>query len=128
MIEQIQHNAQLVQTVALNQLKVQVDFDRTGVEWLDGYITRQHENGDPNNFSGLVSTLGSFFGECIVRTYGGEWSESEHGWCIQFDEKNAVFPFSKVEKHLRNGAEDSVLSMFDMIPLVLSEHVKGKNN
>lgn len=118
MIEHIRKNAELVQSVAREQLNVDVEFDLTAVEWLDGCVTRQHEQGDPNNVEGLVSTLGSFFGECVVQTYGGKWFEDENGWCVRFDEKNAVFPFAKIEKHLRNGPEDSVLSMFETIPLV----------
>lgn len=124
MIEQIQHNAQLVQSVARDQLKVDIAFDREAVEWLDGYVTRQHENGDAGNVSGLVSTLGSFFGECIIQSFGGKWMQSAHGWCIQFDDKNAVFPFAKIEKHLQNGKEDSVLGMFDTIPVVFPQAQK----
>jgi hypothetical protein len=118
MLDQIQRNAELVRSVARDHLDVEVDFDRAAVEWLDGYVTRQHEQGDPNNFNGLVSTLGSFFGACIVRTYGAEWFQNDNGWCVRFDEENAAYPFAKLEKHLRNGPEDSVLSMFDTIPLV----------
>ena len=121
MIDNIRHNAELVQSLARDQLNVDVNFDRAGVEWLDRYATRQHEHGDPDNVEGLVSTLGSFFGECIVHTYGGEWSQDENGWCVQFDENDAAFPFAKIEKHLRNGPEDSVLSMFDTIPLVFKQ-------
>ncbi len=100
------------------QLRVDVEFDRVGVVWLDEYVTRQYEQGDPTNVDGLVNTLGSFFGECIVRTHGGEWTQDEYGWCVRFDEHNAVYPFAKTEKHLRNGPEDSVLSMFDTVPLI----------
>jgi hypothetical protein len=123
MIDQIRHNAELVQSVARDQLNVNVSFDKVAVEWLDGYATRQHSQGNPDNIEGLVSTLGSFFGECIVQTYGGHWFEGEHGWCVYFNEKNAVFPFSKIEKHLRNGSEDSVLSMFETIPLIFKQHL-----
>ena len=118
MIEHIEMNAELVLSVARDQLGVDVGFDRAGVEWLDGYVTRQHEDGDPDKVGGLVSTLGSFFGQCMVKTYGGGWSEGEEGWCVRFDEKNAVFPFAKIDKHLRNGPEDSVLGLFDTIPVV----------
>lgn len=118
MIEHIRQNAELVRTVAQNQLSTDVRYDRTGVEWLDGFVTRQHEQGDPDKVEGLVNTLGSFLGECIVQAYGGQWSEDEFGWSVRFDEKNAVYPFAKTEKHLRNGPEDSVLSMFDTIPIV----------
>lgn len=118
MIEHIRQNAELVRSVAQNQLSTDVRYDRTGVEWLDGFVTRQHEQGDPDKVEGLVNTLGSFLGECIVQAYGGQWSEDEFGWSVRFDEKNAVYPFAKTEKHLRNGPEDSVLSMFDTIPIV----------
>lgn len=121
MIEHIRQNAALVQSVASEQLNVEVGFDRNAVEWLDGYITRQHEQGDPGNFAGLVSTLGSFLGECILHTYGGQWANDEHGWCVRFDAKNCAYPFAKVEKHLQNGPEDSVLSFFDTIPLLFKK-------
>ncbi|MEO0559803.1 MAG: hypothetical protein AAF170_16660 [Bacteroidota bacterium] len=118
MLDRIHHNAELVQSVAHNHLGVEVGFDRAAVEWLDGYVTRQHDHGDPDNVKGLVSALGSFLGECIVQTYGGEWVEDAHDWGIRFDEQNAVFPYAKVEKHLRHGPEDSLLSFFDTIPVV----------
>ena len=121
MIDRIRHNAALVQSVARDQLNIEVDFDRAAVEWLDGYINRQHEQGDPSNIDGLVSTLGSFFGECMVRTYGGAWAQDDHGWCVRFDAENAAFPFSKVKKHLLNGPDDSVLSMFDAIPVIFQQ-------
>lgn len=121
MIEHIRQNAELVQSVAREQLNVEINFDRSAVEWLDGFITRQHEQGDPGSLAGLVSTLGSFFGECIIRTHGGQWSDGEYGWCVRFDEKNCAYPFAKVEKHLQNGPEDSVLSMFDLIPVLFKQ-------
>lgn len=118
MIEQIRENAELVQSVARDQLKVEVGFDRDAVVWLDGYIARQHEQGDPDNVDGLVSTLGSFFGECLVQTYGGDWHQDELGWGVRFSDQNVVFPFSKVRKQLENGAGDSTLSFFDTIPVL----------
>ncbi len=65
MIEHIEKNAELVQSVARDQLGVDVGFDRSAIEWLDGYVTRQHKSGNPDKVVGLVSTLGSFFGACI---------------------------------------------------------------
>ena len=124
MIDQIRHNADLVRSVAHDQLSVDVDFDRAAVEWLDGFVNRQHEQGDPNNVNNLVNTLGAFFGECILHTYGGEWFQDDSGWCVRFDAKNAAYPFAKLKKHLLNGAEDSVLSMFDIIPVVFKQFGK----
>jgi hypothetical protein len=118
MVERIRANAELVVSVAAKQLGEAVGYDEAGVRWLDGYIQRQHEQGDPANRDGLVSTLGSFLGECIVRTFGGEWAEVDGSWCVRFDDRNAAFPFAKVAKHLEHGAEDSVLSFFTVIPVV----------
>lgn len=113
MIDRIKQNAQLVISIAENQLDTKIGFDREGVAWLDGYIQRQHEHGDPENHEGLISTLGSFFGECIIATYGGEWKQTEYGWSVTFENGNAAFPFAKVAKQLENGSDDSVLAMFD---------------
>ncbi|MEZ5307176.1 MAG: hypothetical protein R2684_08540 [Pyrinomonadaceae bacterium] len=118
MLERIKHNAELVRKVAGEQLDVEVGYDLAGVKWLDGYTQRQFENDKTENVDGLVSTLGSYLGECIVQTYGGTWAHSDYGWCVEFSNGNAVFPFAKIEKHLRNGSDDSVLSLFETIPLV----------
>jgi hypothetical protein len=118
MVDRIRANAELVVSVAARQLGEAVWYDEAGVRWLDGYIQRQHEQGDPANRDGLVSTLGSFLGECIVRTFGGEWDEVDGSWCVRFDDRNGAYPFAKVAKQLDNGAEDSVLSFFTAIPVV----------
>jgi hypothetical protein len=118
MIDKIKENAKIVRQVAEKELDIRIGFDREGAEWLDGYIQRQHESGDSANFTGLTNTLGSFFGECIISTYGGAWTHTEYGWGIGFDHVNAAFPFAKVRKHLENGADDSVLGMFDSLPVL----------
>lgn len=118
MVERIRANAELVASVAAKQLGKGVGYDEAGVRWLDGYIQRQHEQGDRANQDGLVNTLGSFLGECIVRTFGGEWAEVDGSWCVRFDDRNAAYPFAKVAKHLEHGAEDSVLSFFTAIPVL----------
>jgi hypothetical protein len=118
MVDRIRANAELVVSVAAKQLEEAVAYDEAGVRWLDGYIQRQHEQGNPANRDGLVSTLGSFLGECIVHSYGGEWAEEDGSWCVRFDDRNAAYPFAKVAKQLEHGAGDSVLSFFTVIPAV----------
>jgi hypothetical protein len=56
-------------------LDMEVGFDEAGVTWLDGYIQHQHEQGNPANREGLVSTLGSYLGECIIQSYEGAWAQ-----------------------------------------------------
>lgn len=118
MVDRIRANAELVVTVVAKQLGQSISYDLEGVRWLEGYLQRQHEQKDGSLHDGLVSTLGSFLGECIRRNYGGEWADWEGSWCVRFDEQNAVFPFAKVRKQLEFGAEDSVLSFYKVIPVM----------
>jgi hypothetical protein len=106
----------MVATMAREQIGEDTKFDEAAVRWLDGFIQRQHERGKPEIHEGLMNTLGSFLGECVIRTYGGAWANVDGSWGVQFDEKNAVFPFAKVLKQLKNGAAESVLSFFTVIP------------
>jgi hypothetical protein len=116
--EMILANAALVVSVAREQLGQEVGYDEAGVRWLDGYIQRQRERLSPEIRARLSDRFGAFLGECIVRSFGGEWAEKDGSWCVRFDDRNAAFPFAKVQKQLANGAEDSVLSFFTAIPIV----------
>ena len=117
MIDQIRANAELVISLAKRDLGRIICYDQSGVEWLDGYIQKLH-NGKTPASEKLISVLGSYLGECIIRKFGGHWAEIDGNWCVQFDDQNAAFPFSKVAKQLDHGAEDSVLSYFTATPLV----------
>ncbi|XXX75542.1 hypothetical protein WMF30_48620 [Sorangium sp. So ce134] len=120
----IRANAALVLKTARDELGQDVNYDLDGVRWLDGFIQRQHEQGRKELRDRLVSTLGSYLGECVVRTFGGEWAETDGSWCVRFDDRNAVFPFAKVQKHLESGAGDSVLGFFTLIPAVFANCIK----
>jgi hypothetical protein len=62
--------------------------------------------------AGHYSDAKDFFGEAILAAYGGAWSLDEFGWHICFDEENRAYPFSKVGKHFRFGAEDSIAAFY----------------
>jgi hypothetical protein len=114
-IDRIRANADLVMRVAREELGETIGYDAAGVEWLDGYIQRQYEQGDENNRDGLVQTLGSYLGECIIHSFGGQWTSLDGTWAVCFDSQNAVYPFNKVRKQLEHGAADSVLSFYTTI-------------
>lgn len=120
----IRANAELVVSVAAQQLGETVGYDEAGVRWLDGFMQRQHEQGSPANRDAFVGTLGSFLGECIARSFGGEWAEVDGSWCVYLDDRNAACPFAKVGKQLEHGATDSVLSFFTAIPVLFGQHGK----
>ena len=99
-------------------------YDRASVEWLDSYIERVRLNLDESSVNGLSNSIGSFLGECIIANYGGQWREAEGTWGVFFSDRNdksAAFPFNKVRKQLLNGAEDSILSFYDVIPVVFDK-------
>ena len=117
MIEIIRANAEHIISLAHKHLGRNIGYDQSGVEWLDAYIQTLHNDSNPESEE-LISVLGSYLGECIIHTFGGHWAEIDGTWGVQFDSRNAAFPFSKVAKQLDHGAEDSVLNFFTAIPLI----------
>lgn len=95
-------------------------YDHASVDWVDGYLSRMHEAPSITDDvrHGLVNVVGSFLGECIIRNYGGAWQELDGRLAVVLSEENAVFPFAKIQKQLENGREDSILSLFEVIPIV----------
>ncbi|MBA4185711.1 MAG: hypothetical protein H0X49_17165 [Acidobacteria bacterium] len=120
-LKAIEENAELVINGVGRMCGVQLDYDEKSVEWLDGYIERNRKDFDEETVEKMTNILGSFLGECIRRNFGGEWKISENGFGIIFDSKNAVYPFAKTEKHLRNGSEDSIVGLYKMIPVVFNK-------
>jgi len=125
-IEKIRANAEMAarKLGPLSGLGEGFGFNRASVEWVEGYIERLRSSGDfsgKQDFGSLPSVLGSFLGECIVQTYGGEWRNEDGWWGIYFNDRNAAYPFNKVTKQFENGRDggDSILSFFDTIPIVL---------
>lgn len=120
-------NAELVRKVAFDQLGESIQYDEAGVRWLDKYIDVQRESASAEVKAKLPNTLGSFLGESIRQTYGGQWIEDpEYGWMVRIDEGVSVFPFNKVTKHLSNEDGDSVLGLFTAIPGMLEYAAKQR--
>jgi hypothetical protein len=122
--EQIRDLAQNFTATVSGMLGVRLQYDRASVEWLSGYIERVRLTLNEASIAGLTQSIGSFLGECIIANYGGEWRESEGAWGIFLstrDDRNAAFPFNKVRKQLLNGLEDSILSFYDVLPIVLGK-------
>lgn len=120
-MERIKHLAQNLISTLSDKLGVHLNYDRASVEWIDGYIERTRPNLDGPAVLGLSNSIGAFLGECIIANHGGQWRESEGAWGVYFDEENAAYPFAKVEKHLLNGSGDSILSFYDVIPVIFGK-------
>ncbi len=123
MEDKIRANAELVikQLTPLSGLAF--GYNAESVAWVDGFIEQQRSRSDidKNVIDGLSNVLGSFLGECIIRCFGGHWNNQEGGWCVRFDDQNAVYPFTKVRKHFANGQEDSIKRFFEVIPVMFKK-------
>jgi hypothetical protein len=113
-LEKIQHNIDLVRDQARSLLEKDIQFDHAAVAWLDGFIARMREKYD--NYEGLSSTLGCFYGQCIKSTYGGNWRFFENALAIKFSSGSAAFPIAHVTKHFESeDNSDSILSKFEVL-------------
>lgn len=129
MEDSIKYNAELVIREMSQLSGFNFGYDAQSVEWLDGYIERQRARGDiiQETVDGLVNVFGSYLGESVINCYGGRWENEEGQWRVSFEEGNAVYPFAKVRKRFANGAEDSIKSFFELIPIIFpSVRNKGK--
>jgi hypothetical protein len=112
-------SSHFISTVA-RDTGVELTFNRTSVAWTDDFIERLRPAIDETLMEGLSISIGAFLGECVRASYGGEWRQSEDGaWGVYFYDMNAAFPFAKVQKQIKNGREDSILSFYEVISIVL---------
>lgn len=122
MEEYLYANAQQVREAA-KRMGINAQYDEAGVLWLDGFIDRQREAASDEVKQKLPNTLGSFLGECIRHTYGGQWlQDKETGyWCVKINDMLTAYPFHKVDKQLRSGDGESVYGFFTAIRAMLSD-------
>lgn len=85
------------------------DYGPEAVAWVDGYIERQRERmTDAQAVASLVSVLGSYLGEAIIRATGGTWDVHERDEIgVKFENGDWCFPFSKVAKQFACGTAES---------------------
>jgi hypothetical protein len=129
-LQQIRANAQLVidklgPHSGIQTPGVHFGYNRESVEYVAGLIDRLRleEANRPEPPDTLVSTLGSFYGECLAAATGGtwHWHEQQEAYAVAIvspqGKRHFAFPFSKVAKQFANGSEggDSVLGMYDVV-------------
>jgi len=109
------------------KMGLNLQYDTNGVKFLEGFIERNKTQIPKDQWDGLINSCGAFLGQSIIENYGGHWLRDNSGqFAIAFDDKNMIFPFSKVSKQFDNGLEDSIHSMFTMIPTVFKLPPKTK--
>jgi len=105
-------------------------YNADSVSWVDGFVERQRLRSDmaEPEIDQLIQNLACYVGECVRACYGGEWQRQDGSWVVAFDASNAVFPFNKVRKQFENGAEDSIDSWFNTIPVVFAQLVQPQSS
>lgn len=93
-------------------------FDAPSVAWVEGYIERMRVRyGDDGVPGGLVSVLGSYLGEAIIASAGGDWVEDEDGRLgVRFASGDTAYPFAKVRKQFDEGlaGAESIAGFYDV--------------
>jgi hypothetical protein len=110
-VKQIRQSAERLRNICREKMQIELDYDEESVRWLDGYIER--ERLIPGETEGLINIIGIFFGECLIRNFGGQW--------IIYDAMIGVsscygtsFPYTITAKQFANGAEggESILGFY----------------
>ena len=121
-MKELENLAELVR----KQLNLKYDAD--SIKFIEGFIERNKGNFEKEESKGLINSLGSFLGQCIIENYGGQWQlDNEAGSvAVVFDDKNKAYPFAKVSKQFENGLVDSVYSFYTIIPTIFKLEKKKK--
>ena len=127
-ISKIKANAQEV-TVRFGRASRLADFgcNRESVAYLDGFLSRQivAVRASQQTEDRYVSLIGSFIGECILKTYPGKWVETTEGIHMEVQNDGAthlVRPFQKVLKRIEQGESESLVVYYgDLLPAALGK-------
>lgn len=102
-------------------------YDDVSVKYLEDFIERIKGEFPEDQWKGIINSCGSFLGQCIIINFGGCWAVDENGYeFIKFDDKNGVYPISKVSKLFYNGREESIYGFYTIIPLLFEIETKPK--
>ncbi|MFD1468763.1 hypothetical protein ACFQ48_11060 [Hymenobacter caeli] len=92
-------------------------FDAAGVAGLDHFLTAQRGQVGASQRQGVVQAFGCYLGQCLVRTYGGEWATGPDGSTgVGLAERLFFNPFYLVSQQLDRGDAASVAAFFASVP------------
>ncbi len=109
-------NAQVFLQSLRDKYNVELDFDRSGAEWLDQFIQSRAETLEERTIAGLSDLTGCFLGECIIREYGGRWLDADQDGLVGLADGDIIDPFWITESCLRFRAAYTVASLFGAVP------------
>lgn len=115
------HDVDTIQTLArefsaeLQTAKINPVCSEAGLQEVEKYLESKPEAAQQQ----YVPKVGAYLGECIIRSYGGQWVEQQPDvWAVKLSDNNLVFPFGKVQKFVTDPSGDSFSSLYGIIPIV----------
>lgn len=107
--------------IELQMEKIEPICSEIGLQQVEKFLESKSEHEQTE----YILKVGSYLGECIIKSYGGEWVEHEPGiWGIKLSENNLVFPIGKVRKFVNDPTGESFSSMYEIIPVVFELNKK----
>jgi hypothetical protein len=94
--------------------EIKLDFSEESLAELEKRLSQMKSS--PTNLELVVTDLGCYLGEMLIRNLGGHWiiyKDLFHS-AVAFGEEQSIWyhPFHKVQKRLIGGEEDSLLYFY----------------
>jgi hypothetical protein len=121
--EQFKQYAQIHIDTTKQAFGVELDFDEKSIIELDNLIQKAWPDQPPVQIDNVILLFGSFLGEAIIKTIGGQWVETEQGWGIKIGD-STLMVFTKIKKRLLNGMEDSISYYYQSVRGMLKNNFK----
>lgn len=104
------------------------DYGVNALTWLEMYITNQRKEATNVQKRWMVEAIGSYFGECLVRAYQGQWVEVRQELSLQMANGRVnAFPLIKVAKFLSAGESESFVRLFTVIPASIKQALERES-
>jgi len=104
-----------------------LDYSLTSVQsleaWIQDQVDTRKTKHDPQS---LISAMGCYVGEVIVRNIGGHWTTIDNRAAIvDIGKITVASPLQKVTKRLTNGPSDGLYGYVQLIKKMASNGKKG---
>jgi hypothetical protein len=108
--ERLRETAELFVKLAMDAGQA-LEFDDAGIRWAAWYVDgiRPVEREDQRRVQAAL--VGSFVGEALIATRGGEWVNDDGEWSLRLADGTRVHPFRQALKHITDGEDESILSL-----------------
>jgi hypothetical protein len=130
--DHLRTNAELVIKYLGPQSGIDFGYNEESIAWLDQHIDDQRQNltYDPDSLHKILGMFGCFLGECIIRSFGGQWNYEDERWLVRFESGSSANPIGKVRKLYENGLEggDSITGFYQVIPLMVAGYLQPTQN